>query len=153
MCRQIQIAGIAPPVKIGRDPLGRHDGVAEAPPASELPAAARWSITIPPGSMRGLSQLYLQMNYAGDVARFYSAHRLLTDNFNNGRPWTIGLTRFLDPQGAGNFTLSIFPLRGDAPVYFDLPRKPALPVHGQDAGLSSIHLVPEYQLTIDGGGH
>ncbi|MGH9606808.1 MAG: beta-galactosidase [Terracidiphilus sp.] len=152
VCRQIQIAGIAPPVKIRPDPSGRHDGVAEAPPASALPEAAKWSITIPPGSIGGLSNLYLQMDYLGDVARFYSAHRLLTDNFYNGQPWTVGLGRFLDPQGGGSFTLSILPLRGDAPVYFELPRQLDPPAHGQAVGLRSIHLIPEYQLTIDSGG-
>ncbi|MGB6974269.1 MAG: beta-galactosidase [Terracidiphilus sp.] len=151
VCRQIHTAGLAPPVKIGPHPKGRPDGVAEAPPASELPEAARWSITIPAGSMRELSSLYLQMDYRGDVARFYSAHRLLADNFYNGQPWTIGLGRFLDPHGAGSFTLSILPLRSDAPVYFELPRQQDLHAHGQAVSLSSIHLIPEYQLTIEDG--
>lgn len=149
--RQVKAAGIAPPVKLGPVAKGSRRAVAEAPPASEMPQAARWSITIPPGSMRGLSGLYLRIAYRGDVARFYSGHRLLTDNFYNGQPWMIGLKRFLNPQGGGKFTLSILPLRSDAPVYFELPHKLDFPPDGQIDSLDSIRLVPEYQLVIGQG--
>lgn len=147
-CRQIHSAGIAPPVKLGPALAWRPKGVAEAPPATEMAAAAKWSITIPSGSMKGLSNIFLQINYQGDVARFYSARKLLTDNFYNGQPWTIGLRRFLDAQGGGAFTLSILPLRSDAPVYFELPDKSDLPTHGQVVDMKSIRLNPEYQLEI-----
>lgn len=146
--RQVHSPGIAPPVKLGPTPDWRRQGVAEAPPASELPQAARWSITIPPGSLQGLSNIFLQIQYQGDVARFYSGHKLLTDNFYNGAPWTIGLKRFLNPQGGGSFTLSILPLRCDAPVYFELLHKPDFSACGQVDTLQSIRVIPEYQLQI-----
>lgn len=148
VCRQTRSPGIAPPVKLGPVPNWRRHGVAEAPPETDLPQAAQWLITIPPGSLPGLSNLFLQIHYQGDVARFYAANKLLTDNFYNGVPWTIGLRRFLDPQGGGAFTLSILPLRSDAPVYFELPQKPDFHTDGQAIGLESIRLVPEYQVEI-----
>ncbi|HEY1646733.1 MAG TPA: beta-galactosidase [Terracidiphilus sp.] len=150
--RQIQAAGHAPPVKIGPAPSWRPNGVAEAPPATELPQAAKWSITVPSGSMDGLSELFLKINYEGDVARLYAEHRLLDDNFFNGRTWTIGLGRFLDARGGGSFELAVLPLRSDAPVYFELRQKPAFTANGQIDRLNSTTLVPEYQLVL-GCGH
>ena len=90
----------------------------------------------------------MQVNYHGDVARLYSAHRLLTDDFYNGQPWLIGLDRFLDRRGSNTFELSILPLRQDAPVYFEIPDPLSFSPNGQVDKLDSLSLVPEYQLMI-----
>lgn len=148
-CRELRPAGVAPPVKIG-PAFGRRPGVAEAPPVTLLPEAAQWSINIPPDALRGLSNLYLQIHYAGDVARLYSGDKLLADNFFNGRPWTVGLRRFLaSDNGAGaKLTLSILPLRKDAPVYFELPDPIHFPSAGQVGRLGEVRLIPEYELQL-----
>jgi hypothetical protein len=150
--RQVQTAGEVPPVKLGPLVDWRPAGVAQAPDASELKQAARWSIVIPAGSMTGLSELFLQIKYEGDVARLSSAHKLLVDDFYNGLDWQIGLQHFLDPQRASAFELSILPLRKDAPVYFETPDDPEFSSQGQAVKLDSVILVPEYQLVIDPGG-
>jgi hypothetical protein len=146
--RQTQAAGEAPPVKLGPALSWRPNGVAEAPSEDALPQAAKWSITVPPGSMDGLSELFLDVHYEGDLARLYAAHRLLDDDFFNGRAWQVGLGRFLDAQGAGSFELSVLPLRKDAPVYFELPRCLDFSGNGQMERLESVRLVPQYQLEI-----
>ncbi len=146
--RAVQSADDAPPVKIGPVPGWRPIGVAEAPPASDLPEAAKWSITIPQGSMSGLSELFLRIQYQGDVARLYANRRILDDNFFNGRAWSIGLSCFLGAQGGGSFELSVLPLRSDAPVYFELPHTLAFASNGQIDKLDHATLVPEYQLVI-----
>ncbi|MGA7339165.1 MAG: beta-galactosidase [Terracidiphilus sp.] len=147
-CRTIQEAGDAPPVKLGPAPGWRANGVAEAPAETELPQAAKWSIAIPPGSMEGLSELFLEIKYQGDVARLYQGHRLLDDNFYNGRGWPIGMGRYLNAEGGGSFELSILPLRSDAPVYFELEQKPVFAGNGQVDKLDGATLVPEYQIEI-----
>lgn len=145
---QIQSAGTAPPVKTGAAQDWRPHAVAQAPAAGELPQAAQWSIAIPPGALNGLSELFLEVNYEGDIARLSVNHHLLDDNFYNGKPWWIGLSRFLAPNSSGSFGLSILPLRKDAPVYFELPQPPQFDRNGQIDKLNSIRLVPEYQLEI-----
>jgi hypothetical protein len=147
--RPIQASGIAPQVKLGPTRDGHTPGVAEAPGPGDLPQAAKWVITVPAGAMDGLSELYMQVNYQGDVARFSRASQLLTDNFNNGHPWTIGLKRFLAPQGSSTFDLSVLPLRKDAPVYFEFQNTPDFAPNGQVDKLDSIRFIPEYQLGID----
>jgi len=149
---QIQTAGEVPPVKLGPVADWRQAGVAQAPDASELKQAAKWSIVIPAGSMKGLSELFLQIKYEGDVARLSAANRLLTDDFYNGLDWQIGLQHFLDPQSASAFELSILPLRKDAPVYFETSDDPDFSSHGQVVRLDSVSLIPEYQLVVNPGG-
>jgi beta-galactosidase len=147
--KPIQTAGNAPPVKLGPAPSWRPTGVAEAPDEGELPEAAKWSITVPPGATDGLSELFLDVHYEGDVARLYASHRLLDDNFFNGSMWSVGLGRFLDAQAGGSFELSILPLRSDAPVYFELPQSLKFAENGQVDSLENLRLVPEYQIEID----
>jgi len=156
--RQIRVSvqpmrssGEVPPVRIGPAPSWRPNGVAQAPAETELPQSARWSIAIPPGSMKGLSDVFLEIRYCGDLARLYASHRLLDDDFYNGQAWSIGLSRFLDAQGGANFELSVLPLRSDAPVYFELPQRLPLSPGGQVSRLESVKAVPEYQLVLNTG--
>lgn len=145
---EIQPDAEAPPVKTGPAQDWRPHGVAQAPAAGELPQAAQWSIAVPAGALNGLSELFLEVKYEGDLARLTANHKLLDDDFYNGEPWTVGLSRFLARDGSGNFDLSILPLRKDAPVYFELPQPPQFGQNGQIDNLDSIRLVPEYQLVI-----
>jgi hypothetical protein len=145
---QIQPPGDAPKVRLGPAASWRPRGVAQAPSEAELASAANWSITLPAQATDGLSELYLQVDYQGDVAQLYSAHHLLTDDFYNGQPWLIGLDRFLDRRGSNTFELSILPLRQDAPVYFELPNPMRFAPNGQIDKLDGLSLIPEYQLMI-----
>ena len=148
---QIQPAGKVLPVKLGPSAAWRGHGVAQAPPESELPLAAKYSITVDPGSMEGLSELFLDVKYEGDVARLYSGHKLLTDDFYNGLPWSIGMERFLNPAGASKFELAVLPLHDKAPVYFETPEALDPPPDGQVEKLDGMTLVPEYKLVIEAG--
>lgn len=144
-------AGETSPVLIGPPAFG-NKGVAEAPPAGPLPNAGEWAISVPPGAMDGLSGLYLRVDYQGDVARLSENGLLLDDDFYNGQPWTIGLKRFLQPDGSGSFVLQILPLRKDAPIYLELPHPAYFAPNGQVARIGSVRLVPEYELEIGSWG-
>ena len=145
---QTKPAGEAPPIKNGPAPEWRPNGVAQAPPESDMPQAAEWSIIIPPGSMEGLSELFLQIEYQGDVARLSAAHKLFADDFYNGQEWEIGLGRFLNASHSNSFELSVLPLRKDAPVYFELHKGSVFLPNGQVAKIDNVRLVPEYELVI-----
>jgi hypothetical protein len=154
--QQTQAAGEAPPVKFGPAQTWRSHAVAQAPGAGDLPQAAKWSIAIPAGSLDDVSELFLEVKYQGDVARLSANHKLLDDDFWNGKSWMVGLARFLAPNGQGSFELSILPLRKDAPVYFELngfelAGPPHFAANGQIEKLESLRLVPEYQLEIEMG--
>jgi hypothetical protein len=146
---QVQAAGNAPPVKAGPAPSWRPRGVAQAPAEEAFLQAATWSFTLPAGAMDQLSELFLDVDYQGDVARLKAGNKLLTDDFYDGHPWFIGLGRFLRPRTATTFDLSILPLREDAPVYFELPKALNFPPCGQIDRLDNMKLVPEYQLILN----
>ncbi len=146
--RQTQDAGTAPPVKLGPSQSWRALGVAQAPGADKLPQAAKWSIAVSGGPLKGLSEIFLDVNYQGDVARLWADHRILDDDFYNGQTWMIGLKRFLPPQAPWTFQLSILALRRDAPVYLELANPPQFAPDGQIDKLDGIRLIPEYQLEI-----
>jgi beta-galactosidase len=148
--RQTQPPGEVSPVKLGPALAWRPKGVAQAPAGPEFAKAGKWEINIPARSIAGLHELYLKVHYTGDVARLYHAGNLLTDNFYNGQPWTVGLSRFLNFSETNRLDLSILPLRADAPVYLEAPRLPAAnTTSGQILNLQSIDLVPEYELAIE----
>jgi hypothetical protein len=144
----IRPASAAPPVTLGPAPSWRPTGVAQAPTDTAFNRAAKWKITLPLQPLNGLSELYLQVDYQGDIARLSANSKLLVDNFYNGQPWSIGLARFLHP-GVNSFDLTILPLRKDAPIYLELGQHPAFTPAGQLDRLDRVQLVPEYQLILN----
>ena len=122
--------------------------VALAPRDGDFRSAAEWQIRVPPGALDGLSELYLRIEYAGDVGRLYAGRQLLDDNFYNGTVWEVGLRRFASIALGRPLTLKIFPLAEGAPVYMPQDAWPLFPPSGQIAGLHKITASPEYQLTL-----
>jgi beta-galactosidase len=100
------------------------------------------------GAMNGLDELYLRIRYEGDVARLYDGGKLLTDDFFNGLDWQVGLKRYLATKDAKTLELEILPLRQDAPVYFETPRKVAFGSSRQVGNVESVRLLPEYELVL-----
>jgi beta-galactosidase len=148
----VQQAGDAPTVPIGPAPSWRPHGVAQAPGGDTPAYAARWSVTLPPDPLEGLNDLYLQVGYRGDIARLSAGNKLLTDNFYDGQPWSIGLRRFIEAKQHNSFELNVLPLRRDAPVYFELAEHSQFGPNGQVGLLDDLRLIPEYQLVLTDRG-
>ena len=146
---QIKQPGLAPPVKIGPPPSWRPQGVPQAPPEDTFAtAAAAWKLSLSEAPLSGLSNLYLCIDYTGDIAHLSDGRHLLVDNFFNGEPWKIGLKRFIDRNQTGDLLLQVLPLRGDSPVFFENYIRKTIPVTGQTERLRSIRLIPQYALTL-----
>jgi hypothetical protein len=145
---QIQEAGGAQPVRLGPPVSWRKNRVAQAPPETAFAAAAKWRVAVSPGTYRDIHELFLEVNYTGDVARLTSGGRLLEDDFFNGIPWQVGLERFRSELMAGPLTLEILPLRKDAPVFIEGRLRPDFGTSGQLAVLHSLRLVPEFELVV-----
>jgi len=92
--------------------------------------------------------VYLEIGYAGDVARLSAGGRLVEDSFFNGETWSVGLKQMLGEKIAGPLELSVLPLRRDAPVYFELARPVEFDANGQAARVDSVKLVPEYEVRV-----
>ncbi len=144
----IRPAGEAPEPQLGPRPSWRPRGVALAPPDSAFLQTASWRLTVPSALPASVSELYLRVEYIGDIARVSTGGRLLDDDFFNGLPWYVGLKRFAGATRLGPLQLDILPLRADAPVFFEDSLRPAIPERGQAVELKNVNLIPEYQFVV-----
>lgn len=156
--RLLQPAAAAPPVPLGPPRPPNSARVARAPAGPEFQHAAKWSISIPAGTAIGpqtaMSDLFLSVRYQGDAARLYGPSGLLTDDFYNGQPWSIGLGRFLNLAQPSQLELDILPLRADAPIFLEKAARPAFPAGAHPPStqidkLQDLTLHPEYQLILN----
>ncbi len=139
--------GKAPEPLLGPSFAWRSHTVAMAPDEASFADAAQWRVTLPKDAMQGLSDAYLTVRYQGDEARLLSGEHLLADDFYNGKPWRIGLKRFLAGENAGGFLLQILPLSPKAAIFFEPGMAPTFR-NGQAGALESLGVVPEYQAAL-----
>lgn len=105
--------------------------VAEEPSDEDFNQAAVYTIDLPDVDR---TDLLLNIDYRGDVARLYADGKLIDDNFYNGRPFLYGLWRL--PKDCKQLELRILPLQKDMPVYF--PRE-ADTTPGEQVNRVTIH--------------
>lgn len=131
-------------------PSNRPRVVAAAPTEADWSRAATYSIPIPKSALADspTQQHFLRINYTGDVARLSINGHLLDDNFADGRPWLVGLDRFAPQltQSGGKLDLSIYPLRKDAPIFFEPGLEPK--VDAPPASIQSVELLTQYTMKL-----
>jgi len=130
-------------------PVRRGQYNAIAPTDSDFDKAAAWRIQLPADATDGLSDVFLEIDYVGDVGRLYAGPRLLDDDFYKGTPWEIGMKRFAAESVGKDLELKIMPLRKDAPIYIPASGWPVFPPSGEVADVSGIHALPEYEVRVD----
>jgi hypothetical protein len=141
-------AASRPPIRMASHVAGRDRPMPLVPDDADFASAAAWTLKIPAQSMTGLSDIFLRIHYAGDVARLSLDGRLLDDDFYNGRPWEIGLKRFLPESFGKNLEVSILPLPRKAPIYLDARAWEAMNTEGQTAKVLGVELLPEYEVVL-----
>ena len=126
---------------------GQYNAI--APTDSDFEKAGAWRIQLPASAMDGLSDVFLRIDYVGDVGRLYAGPRLLDDDFYKGTSWEIGMKRFATESFGKNLELKIMPLRKDAAIYMPASAWPEFPLTGEIADVSGIHALPEYEVRVD----
>lgn len=96
--------------------------VAEQPSDKDFDNASVWSITLDGLTDRELSDLFLKIDYKGDVARIYANGKLVEDNFWNGKPMLVRLSEL----AGKSVELRILPLGKDYPIYLQSTQKAQL---------------------------
>ena len=140
--RKIKAAAPARSVPVG--PLG----VAQAPEESDFEAAEIWEVRLPPGALDGVHDVFLSIDYVGDVGRAYLDGRLVADDFYYGRPWEIGLKRFAPEILEKGLLLKFLPLSQDAPIYIAPEHRPDFGEAGEILQVRSIRAAVEYECLV-----
>ena len=96
-----------------------------------------------------IQELFLRVNYVGDVAMAFMKGQLVQDEFYHGEPWTIGLKRYANDLKTDPLTFYFRPLRKNAPFLGDLPKK-TVPnfEHGPVVDIQNVEVIPEYKFNI-----
>ncbi|HUD92830.1 beta-galactosidase [Sphingobium sp.] len=135
---QTREAGEAPPIAVGGPARAAMQPLPEA-----HKAAAAFTFTLPADAVKQ-GDAFLEIDWRGDIGRIFDGTDMLDDAYWDGRVWRIGLKRFADRLGKP-WTLTILPLRADAPIYLDDKARAKLPKGDQVARLLTLRLVPELE--------
>ncbi len=146
--RKTRSAGPPPPVTFGPKFSWRRHPVVTVPPDAAFHEAAQWELTLPKQNLEGLSQVYLRMDYAGDIGRAWLGTDLVDDNFYNGLPWEIGLERFAPEIFKEPLRIDILPLRRSTPMYLDSRAWKKIPADKPMAAMESVTILPEYESVL-----
>jgi beta-galactosidase len=129
----------------------RKVAVPTVPPESDFAHAAEWKLQITDANMSGLSELFLNLNFTGDIGRVFgkvhNATTLLDDNFYNGALWQIGL-KATDTSLNEPLKLSLLPLPKISPIYLDDRAHQLLKDADVNPKLINANLTPEYESII-----
>ena len=133
----------APPVL-----KGGLAGAALQPIPEAFASAATWSLKLPDKLAPQAEDVLLELDFVGDIGRVFAGTRLLDDWYYNGQRWQIGLKQFGLKPGQ-TLSLSVLPLRADAPIYIDAAHRPAF-AEGQTqvAELRGARLLPIRRVAI-----
>jgi hypothetical protein len=135
-------ARTASPLAVGGPPRAALEPMPE-----QFGRSAAWTIEAPKGALDGVNDVFLRIDYKGDVGRLFSGVRMLDDHYFDGRAWEVGLKRFA-AEAAEPLTLTVLPLRQDAPIYIEDGYRPQIAQGGQVAEVVSVTAVPEYRLRV-----
>jgi beta-galactosidase len=141
---QMRAASAVAPVRIGG---AAHAAIEPTP--ERFGHAGAWRIDLPADALiaPGVCNAYLTIDYCGDIARLFSDTELIDDHFYNGLPWRVGVRQVaIDPHAP--LTLTVLPLRADAPIYLDARHDPRPCIDGQIAEVRDVTWTPEYEVIV-----
>jgi beta-galactosidase len=154
---QTKPADAPAPLPADFKPSNRPRVVAAAPTDADFSRAGVWSVSLPKLIATALqvagrpsdAPYFLRIHYTGDVARLTvpinGKDHLLDDNFADGRPWLVGLSRFAPQLTNNQLQLSIYPLRPNPPIFFEPGNEPK---PDTPAAVQSIELLTQYTLKL-----
>jgi hypothetical protein len=144
---QATITAVRAAEEVGPVAIGGSARAAVQPAPEAFKAAAAWQVHIPREQLRGLDDALLQIDFVGDIGRLYSGTRMLDDWYYSGYQWQFGLL-----QAGANLdkplTVSVLPLRADAPIYLPKEARPDFAGKQQAAELRKVSVIPVYSLRI-----
>jgi hypothetical protein len=143
--KQVREAQPAAPIKIGGDAKAALQPAPEA-----FGASAAWELSLGPVP-KGVDGALLDIDFVGDVARLFDGTRMVDDWYYNGQRWQYALSNLPGKRqgaSASTLTLTVLPLRADAPIYLPREHRPAFGDQQQLAAVRGVKVVPVYRVEI-----
>jgi hypothetical protein len=126
----------------------RKGSVPLAPDDAAFETGSAWAFKIDEPGLKGVSNVYLEVDYSGDVAHLQSGGVLLDDNFYNGQTWRIGLKRFNSEVLNGSLDLKVLPMLDPSLIYLDAAALAKLNRSRTNPKLIRARLLPEYEVVV-----
>ena len=142
--KPLRPAQAARPVRIGG-----NANAAITPDPEAFGASAAWLLDVvgKPAPAKDVDSLLLDIDFTGDVARLFDGTRMVDDWYYNGQRWQYDLAN-LAARRQGSLTLTVLPLRADAPIYLPREHRPDFGGKPQLAEVKAVKVVPVYRVTI-----
>ena len=103
-----------------------------------------------PALPENVNDVFLDIDYQGDVGMAFINGSLVDDEFYFGQPWRIGLKRFLPRVAEDGMYISFRPISKDAPFLADLPPAavPDFADQHEILRINRVKVFPEYKASI-----
>ncbi|RZL49830.1 MAG: glycosyl hydrolase family 35 [Pedobacter sp.] len=100
---------------------------------------------------KDLNDIFLGVDYLGDVGLAFLDNRLVADDFYKGLTWNIGLKQFLDQAKEKELQFYFRPIYPTASYLVDLQpsAKPSFKEGSKLVDIKKMSLTPEYKFTIN----
>jgi hypothetical protein len=100
-------------------------------------------------SFQGINDIFVRIDYEGDVGNAFVDGKLINDNFCNGIPWEIGLKRFWPSLADREICFYIQPLKKGSFVFHESAMALKKEFIGEEkASINSITALPEYKISL-----
>jgi beta-galactosidase len=128
--------------------IGGNANAAVQPDPEAFGASAAWLLDVAAASRsKDVDSLLLDVDFTGDVARLFDGTRMVDDWYYNGQRWQFDLAN-LQAKRQGPLTLTVLPLRADAPIYLPREHRPDFGGKPQLAVLKAVKVVPVYRVEL-----
>ncbi|HEY8026895.1 MAG TPA: beta-galactosidase [Burkholderiaceae bacterium] len=132
-------------------PAVMRGGLAQAalqPLPESFRNAASWHIVVSPQQLKDLDEAYLQIDFVGDIGRLFSGTRMIDDWYYGIGTWQVGM-KYAELKSGEPLSLSVMPLRADAPIYLSKESRPNFEGQAQIAWLRGVNLIPVYRFALE----
>ena len=122
-----------------------------APLSVEAISPDRAVVEIPPNVLDGIENVYLSVDYSGDIGSCFADGKLVNDNFYNGTLWELGLKQILKEQDTDQLFFLITPKHGNAKRPSETSAAMAYVPDSHETGEAVIHAIraiPEYRFEL-----
>jgi hypothetical protein len=109
-------------------------------------------VRVPAGAFDGVKEIFLSIEYDGDIGNALIDGRLIADDFSNGQPWEIGLRRFRPRIEKSGLSIHITPRCEGTLVVHESGMAAQQELKGkQVAEIRGITAVAEREVTVTTG--